>query len=185
MTIGDSIDAAPRLKAVSNGEIQPPCKKVMTQQLDKGTMTGSIEELVGHALRLLFTRDALLLEKNVAERSIASKLAAYLMPHFPVHQVDVEYNRHGLEKKKVDLPTSCRGGGKKRIFPDVVVHQRGHDNENILVIQIKKETNPESRDCDRAIILAMKREFQYRHGLLIDLPAGPGATAREPNLEWF
>jgi hypothetical protein len=64
------------------------------------------------------------------------------------------------------------------------VHQRGHDNENLLVVQIKKETNPEPREYDGAVIGAMKREFRYRHGLLLDLPMGPGAAKRKPLLEW-
>jgi hypothetical protein len=144
-----------------------------------------MEKAVEDAVRLLFKNDALLLENNVAERAIAAKLAQYLVPYFPGHQVDVEYNRHGLESNKVDLPEYCRGGGKKLILPDVVVHQRGHDDENLLVVQIKKETNPEPRDCDRAIIAAMRREFHYRRGLLLDLPAGPGAIDRKPNLEWL
>jgi hypothetical protein len=143
-----------------------------------------MEKAIGEALRLLLRDDGFLLEANVAERAIAARLAAYLMPHFPNHQVDVEYNRHGLVPKMVGLPANCRGGGEKLIFPDVIVHQRGHDNENLLVIQIKKETNHEPRDCDRAVIEAMKREFQYRRGLLMDLPAGPGATGREASLEW-
>jgi hypothetical protein len=67
----------------------------------------------------------------------------------------------------------------------VVVHQRGHDRENLLVIQVKKETNHQLRLCDRAVIEAMRREFAYRRGLLIDIPAGPGATNREPRLEWL
>lgn len=144
-----------------------------------------MEKAVEDAVRLLFKNDAFLLESNVAERAIAPKLAQYLGPYFPSHKVDVEYNRHGLEPKKVNLPEYCHGGGDRLIFPDVVVHQRGHDDENLLVIQIKKETNPEPRDCDRAIIAAMRCQFRYRRGLLLDLPAGPGAKDRKPSLEWL
>jgi hypothetical protein len=144
-----------------------------------------MEKLVSDSLDLLFSKDSGLLERDVAERAIAAKLAEYLGSFFPKHHVDVEYNRHGLEPKQVQLPPGCRGGGIRRIFPDVIVHQRGHDNENLLVIQIKKETNHESRDCDRAIIEAMKREFQYERGLLIELPSGPDATKRKPHLEWL
>jgi hypothetical protein len=166
-------------------DIQPSCKELMMKRLGKGTRKGSIEKLVGEALRLLFTNDGFLLETNVAERTIATQLITYLKPRFPDYDVDPEYNRHGLETKVVRLPTYCRGGGQRRIFPDVVVHRRGCDEKNLLVIQIKKVTNPESRNCDRAIIKAMKRKFGYGRGLLIDLPAGPGAKGREPKLEWL
>ena len=54
-----------------------------------------------------------------------------------------------------------------------------------LVVQMKKETNLESRECDRLIVLAMKAQLGYKHGLLIDLPAGAGALSREPRLTWL
>jgi hypothetical protein len=38
---------------------------------------------------------------------------------------------------------------------------------------------------DRAVIMGMKQQFRYKHGLLLDLPAGPGATDRKSHLEWL
>lgn len=147
-------------------------------------MDDPIEKAIRDALRLLFANDAFLLKTNVAERTIAAQLAEYLRPHFPGHRVDVEYNRHGREPKMLAVPDQYRGGGKKLIYPDVVIHQRGNDDENLLVIQIKKETNHDPRDYDRAVVEGMKRQFRYRRGLLIDLPAGAGAENRKPYLEW-
>jgi hypothetical protein len=144
-----------------------------------------MNEALQRALQLLFANDAFLLEANVKERAIAAKLACYLALQFPEHDVDIEYNRHGLEPKRVNLPAHCRGGGDKLILPDVVIHRRGNDQHNVLVIQVKKQTNPEPRDCDRAIIEAMIQDFEYAHGLLIDLPTGPGARDRKPLLEWL
>jgi hypothetical protein len=144
-----------------------------------------MRKAIQDALASLLARDGFLLETDVSERTIAAKLACYLAPHFPEHSVDVEYNRHGLVPKRVDRPMNCRGGGEGLILPDVIVHKRGHDDENLLVIQIKKSTNPEPRDCDRAIIGAMKRDLRYKYGLLIDLPAGLGATRQKPRLEWL
>jgi hypothetical protein len=143
-----------------------------------------MQKAVQDALRLLFANDGFLLETDCQERAIAARLGVYLAPHFPRHSVDVEYNRHGLEPKRLILPETCRGGGERLIVPDLVVHQRGHDQENILVVQIKKETNHQSRDCDRAVVAGMRAVFGYAFGLLIDLPAGPGATNREAHLEW-
>jgi hypothetical protein len=144
-----------------------------------------MRKAIDQAVRLLFKEDGFLLEADVAERAIASRLARHIALLFTEHDVDVEYNRHGLDQKAVTLPEGCRGGDQKRIFPDIVVHRRGHDADNLLAIQIKKETNQESRECDRAIILAMKDQLSYQHGLLIDLPAGPGAVTRAPRMEWL
>ena len=46
--------------------------------------------------------------------------------------VDCEYNRHGLETKQ--LPRKCRGGSQSRVFPDIVVHLRGDNDSNLLVV---------------------------------------------------
>ena len=106
----------------------------------------------------------------------------YLELRFPKYRVNVEYNRHGLHPKRLNLPSY---GGEKLILPDVVVHRQGHDENNLLVIQVKKESNNESRDYDRAVIAGMKRDYGYTWGVLIDLPAGPGATNRKAHLEWL
>lgn len=143
-----------------------------------------MDQQVNEALRLLFAHDSFLLEADVAERSIAEKLARYLAPQFPNHHVDVEYNRHGVDPKRITLPAGFRGGISKLFVPDIVVHQRGHDDKNLLAIQLKKETNRDPRAYDQAIIDAMKHEYRYGRGLLIDLPAGPGAKDRKARLEW-
>jgi hypothetical protein len=140
---------------------------------------------VRRALKNLFARDNELLERNVAERAIAAKLAGYLAQRFRRHDVDVEYNRHGIDPKDVDLPRSCRDRKNALIVPDIIVHRRGTDTENLLVIEIKKGTNRESRDCDRAKIIAMKRELGYQHGALIVLPAGEGTKKQDLGEEWF
>lgn len=140
---------------------------------------------VRRALKALFKHDWALLDGDASERAIASRLASHLEPLFPGYNVDVEYNRHGLDPKAVELGATCRGGGKKLIVPDVIVHHRRNDDNNLLVIEMKKETNSESRECDRAKIVAMKRELNYQYGLIIDLPAGAGAEQREYLEEWF
>jgi hypothetical protein len=143
--------------------------------------------LVRRALKDLFDKDGPLLERDAAERAIAAKLAVHLAVLFPDHKVDVEYNRHGLDRKRVELPPNCRYGGIKLILPDIVVHRRGTDDDNLLVVELKKQTNTkkESRDCDRAKIVAMKREFHYQHGVLIDLPVGVGVEEHQLREEWL
>lgn len=142
-----------------------------------------MENLIENALRQPFANDAFLLEADVAERAIAARIAFYLAPLFPRHQVDVEYNRHGIEPKIVNLPEGFQRGGRRLIYPDMVVHQRGHDEENILVIQIKRETNAEPRNYDHAVIEALKREFRYARGLLIDLPGRPRGVDTRASLK--
>src|SRR5437773_438959 len=120
--------------------------------MDRNELEGRLDE----AIALLYARDHLLLEYEVGERAVAAKLACHLTPLFPDHDVDVEYNRHGLDPKDLDLPVECRGGGMRLIVPDIIIHCRGNDEDNLLVIELKKETNPEPRACDRAKIEGMK-----------------------------
>jgi hypothetical protein len=138
------------------------------------------------AIDALFERDKYLLEGDVHERTISAQLACYLKPLFSEYDVDVEYNRQGLEPKAVSLSSKCDHiRGEQRIFPDIIVHQRGPKGRNLLVIQVKKETNRDCRECDRAIIRAMIQDFGYTRGLLLELPAGAGAAKRKPHCEWF
>src|SRR5262249_9597299 len=75
-----------------------------------------------------------------------------------------EYNRQGVDFSEqvkdlpADLLTDCKKvkkaqkAGKKsvRVFPDIIVHERGEIYaNNLLVIEIKRTHNRESRDCDR------------------------------------
>ncbi len=143
---------------------------------------------VDAALAMLFARDVFLLKHNVGERTIVAKLSSYMTLLFRDYDVDVEYNRRGLDprnKKVRTLPPECRGGGKKRVYPDIIVHRRGvRRRHNLLVMEIKKSTNREPRDCDRAKIDAMKEEYGYRFGVLITLPSGPGAGEEKLEPEW-
>jgi hypothetical protein len=143
-----------------------------------------VETLLRHAVAQLLEHDWQLLEYDVDERAVVAKLACYLARLFPEYHVDVEYNRHGLTRKQLGLPSACRGGGTKLIVPDLIVHSRGSDDANLLVLEVKKETNREPRTCDRAKIAGMKHHYGYTWGLLLELPAGTGARDRPPDLEW-
>ena len=52
-----------------------------------------------NALRMVADNDRHLLEFDLSERCIASRLALYLQNEFPEFKVDVEYNRDGAVPK--------------------------------------------------------------------------------------
>lgn len=137
------------------------------------------------ALESLATYDDILLEYDVGERTIAAKLAQYLQGVFPGHDVDVEYNRHGLDPKRVGLPVGCHQAGDALVVPDIVVHRRGHDRDNLLVIELKKTTNRDPRDCDQTKVLALKGALHYEFGITIEIPTGPARGGLEVVQEWF
>jgi hypothetical protein len=124
---------------------------------------------------LLRPRD---LESNrgaaASERAITHRLAFYLESALRDAQiltdagplvVDCEYNRHGGALKTLraeeDLKRIVEKARHKKwdepdedgfyvfsVAPDIVVHQRGNDRMNRLVIEVKKATNAETPKYD-------------------------------------
>jgi hypothetical protein len=64
-------------------------------------------EQLQKAIEKLVAADAHLLENDLSERCIASRLAMYLQGEFPELSVDVEYNRIGAHPKTMELPEEC------------------------------------------------------------------------------
>lgn len=112
-----------------------------------------------------------------SERAIAHRIAVYLedgikslreqnkIPDDVIISVDCEYNRHLRDEKIHRIPKKLKYIVKKAkrkvrrttdddasyvfsVAPDIVIHQRNEDRWNILVIEIKKATNPEIKKYD-------------------------------------
>ena len=73
-----------------------------------------------------------------------------------------EYNRHGVEPKDIELPNTQGVLTRNRVNPDIIVHQPGHDDEDILVIEVKKSTNAIPDDADLLKLEQIKRQIGYR-----------------------
>lgn len=114
-----------------------------------------------NAIEALFLNDRKLLEIDVAERTIAAQLAHYLAPQFGEHVVDVEYNRMGEIPKEIVWNKDL-----EKVYPDIIVHLRMTDN-NFLVIELKKDSNNESKNDDILKLKAYKRSLGYLHALFI------------------
>jgi len=67
----------------------------------------AVEQRLDRALRRLAEEDGYLLENNLSERCLAARLAIHLQSEFPLHKVDVEYNRKGRAPKRLGLPEAC------------------------------------------------------------------------------
>ena len=146
-----------------------------------------IRRRLDSALGALIDKDAYLFENNLSERCIAVRLAMYLQGLFPDWSVDAEYNRHGGEAKKLGLPPECANKrdehDKACVIPDIIVHTRGRDGPNLLVIEMKKSTNPDQGKCDRMRLHAFREELKYSFGALIVCETrngrGPAAIIEE------
>ena len=105
-----------------------------------------------------------LLERENYEVTISCKFAQYLFMEFSGFDVDCEYNKHIDREKSIDELN-------KNVRPDIVIHKRGTDKDNLVYIEIKTDHNTQSREDDYNKIKAMTKqdgEYKYQLGVFID-----------------
>ena len=61
-------------------------------------------------------------------------------------------------------------GSQGTVYPDVIIHQRGSEEHNLLVIEAKKSGN--SGDGDRQKVRAYMRHLGYEYGLFLRFDTG-------------
>jgi len=141
------------------------------------------------ALQRLVQQDAYLFANNLGERCIAARLAMYLQHEFPEHHVDAEYNRDGATAKRLGVPEECGNdvdeNGEVLVAPDVIVHRRGSEGPNILVLELKKTTSRKLVHCDSARIHAFRGQYGYEFGATILCETRSGREPATRVTEWL
>lgn len=140
-----------------------------------------VKEKVTRSVRQLHAGDSFLLEHVAHERSITHKLAEYLQREFSDYNVDCEYNKHGLATKL--LPRECEERALEFVYPDIVVHLRGNDDNNLLVVEAKLGKRTTIPECDATKLIEFTRsdgEYRYQLGLFIGF-----GELRAPQLVWY
>jgi hypothetical protein len=92
----------------------------------------------------------------------------------------VEYNRHGAETKRLTLPprkTLDRELRATTVFPDILVHKRNTDQDNLLVLEMKKPG--EDMAYDELKLRAFRRELGYKHTAHVVVGRENGALTRK------
>lgn len=140
------------------------------------------------ALLDLYRYDADLFENNVGERCLVSNLAKHLWhqgwrKHREFNESpkwDLEYNRHGRSQDpKIISSHDSEIVSNHCRTPDLVLHRRGTDTQNLCVIEVKKHharsfdnRSPNNQSKDIEVLEAMtapEGAFRYRSGLLLIL----------------
>lgn len=166
-----------------------------------------IERIIHECIDELFAKDLCLLENDVSERAITHKLAEYLQHRIPDLNVDCEYNRNTTKGKNAPkqvvllknetqrkINAAVRTGELDDLlavstYPDIIVHRRMTNSENLLVVEVKKRNSHVGRDHDydklRAFTENSKRNsYHFRYGVFILLDTDrKGLT--QPELSWF
>lgn len=141
-------------------------------------------EAVADALSELLANDHHLLGVDANERSITFRFAMYLQMRLPEWVVDCEYNRDGIEPKRLgsfDLYPDNEDDEAKTVFPDVIVHLRG-ERQNHLVLEFKKSTSRIDRQIDLRKLRGYKQQLGYEHALFVEV--GTDGQATVAVLEW-
>ncbi len=131
----------------------------------------SLDELkagVDFSLQLLCANDGFLLQHDAHERSITHKMGEYLQQWFSDFEVDCEYSKHGLIAKR--LPRNCDNKDKDLVYPDIVIHLRGVDTTNLLVIEAKLGWDGTVPQCDLAKLVNFTDAsggYNYDYGLFV------------------
>lgn len=143
-----------------------------------------IEAVVLAAVQTLYQEEIGILKLDVAERTICGRLASILQRSFSGHAVHTEYNRHGTDPKELELPNAEGVPTFMRVYPDIVVHQPGHDDENLIVMEIKKTTNSTTDGADLMKLEQIKYQIGYDFAAFLRLPSGPEADPANVRVTW-
>lgn len=130
-----------------------------------------IIENINTAYNQLILRDGHLLLADANERSITHKLAEYLQSGFPEWHVDCEYNRNGLDVKRLDTfkrSIESNDSNAVSVYPDIIIHHR-NTKDNLVVIEAKKSSYS-GDDLDEEKLHAYKYDLDYTFAFKIEFP---------------
>ncbi len=137
----------------------------------------SLIQILRQAHRIFNQKHAHLLKVCSSERSITHAIANCLAEALQDNNldnldIDCEYSRNGEEVKRLNLKTDCTNSDDlvaKTVYPDIIVHKRGSNEDNVMYIEVKIEENETDKlkehDIDK--INAAIKEFKYQFGLYI------------------
>ncbi len=143
-------------------------------------MSISTEEVLERfelSLDALFNNDIYLLEHDVNERTITHKLAEHLQDRFPEWNVDCEYNRDRHDPKRIGIETGLESI-QINVYPDIIIHERGTNERNLLIIEAKKSNDPRlnGAEADHQRIEGFSASLGYQIGVFLEFNVGKVKT---------
>lgn len=148
------------------------------------------------SLKELYEKDKYLIshgspdkDQHVSEMSIVFRLGIYLNRRIESwlaengYSLDIEYNRNEDDIKCLDFGTS---GELKPVRPDMIIHERGSNQNNILIIEFKTwwYSDDSAISHDREKLIKYTRTdglLKYHDGLLVIL----GSNIHSVNYEHY
>lgn len=128
-----------------------------------------IKDVIKNSVKLIFENDFVLLKNNTHEQDISHRFAHYMENSLNNYlwfrqsqlSVDVEYNRDIADTKTIDNE-NCR--------PDIIIHERLTHKNNVIVIEIKKDSEYDRVDFERLkkfTKISEENPYKYQIGLYL------------------
>ena len=140
-------------------------------------MKNVLKYLIEQSLDCLYANDKDLLERKVAERDITHRFAHYFENNIAgtivaEYNVDCEDNRDGYGIKQVN---------GNYVYPDFILHKRGCNDNNILIIEFKTWWNSENNaDIDKIKwMMNPQLRYGYKFGCSIVL------NKKSADIQWI
>jgi hypothetical protein len=167
------------------------------------------------AIDRLFVNDFYLIQNIAHERSITHMLARHLADFFPDYDIDCEYNLditnlkgRYAKRKEIQVLIDELENIKKHIkdspdktineygeiiiplniYPDIIIHKRGTNKFNTLIIELKKSTNNDTNSIklDNLKLEAYtSQRLQYRLGAYINLSVGKDFDKNKTEIDYY
>lgn len=133
----------------------------------------NIEKCINRALDLLYEKDEYLIahpgpkrEDHVSERGIVFRFGVYFDWLFREsisgdYHIDTEYNRDEDEIKR--SPRPCKPEELQNCYPDFIVHRRGNNDNNLLILEFKTWWNKTQDDDRKRVRYFIDPTSQYKY----------------------
>ena len=130
--------------------------------------SNGLRSLVSDALRRIIVDEWDLAVVDAHERTITSHLSRLIANNGLSDwiRVDHEYGRLLTLPKRAQL-TPGSDSDERLLAPDIVIHRRGSNANNLLAIEAKKARYPDEHD-ERKIKALMRDPYMYAACLLLD-----------------
>lgn len=129
-------------------------------------MKEKIQGILEKACKKIYKEDRYLINHRVSERSIVFWLGIYIQriiskdAELKSYDLDNEYNRNRQDLKRIP-------GFENGTYPDLIIHKRGSNKNNKVIIECKTEWNDNiDRDMQKLReFINITGEYKYKYGV--------------------
>lgn len=140
-----------------------------------------LKEIFEECIQQLYDNDFYLIEYDVHENAVSNRLAIYLSQYkeFDGYNIDREYNKNRHDQKRLQHRDN------KPVRPDIIIHKRGDNSDNLVVIELKKKGR--GSDLERVRDFTNDPVLCFKFGIYFEFLPGKdlNVASTERRVEYF